>query len=281
LFVLYLLRRDLDQTTNQTSGSQRKDLAESQQSISLPLRLSTSLAGGSYSSRMDKMTEMNLDTASENLSIYDKYLSELLDNDLKKEKIEAYTFKNKTRLTPSSCSSSTYNKPNESEHRDYYESNNINEYGAYCEHRVNGVDEKNGAHSLKLLQLEEKEYLDKIITTTTTIVKTSKSEDLYLTFDNACNNFNIEAVSINNETKDDYELDVNQNDYSAIDSIKSFNVMRGKAVSSHGDHDEYTRKANKDLTELNSDNLIENHNIYSILSSYFSVDFKKAKTQLF
>lgn len=203
------------------------------------------------------MIEINVDTESENPSIYDKYLSELLDRDLgtnasnssfnensvnKQFKKKNESLSNRQTLTvidenktnnfsnPNGNTGSTFNLNTICDRDDWFE----NEFK--CK---------------SLVKLEEKEYLDQIITTTTT-VRTKTTDDLFMMFDskfydsenqcddnnntiNSCNNLNLNTSFTNNST--------------------NINNKNGNA-------------------NFNHNNRLNNPSLYSSLTNYFSKNNK-------
>ena len=96
--------------------------------------------------RKSKLVEMNVDTASENQSIYDKYLDDLIQQNDEKQ------------------TSRNYNLLHSSSRQEIKDVQNENEFK--CNNKY-------------LLTLEEKEYFDVVTTTTTTMMNKSEKDDFY------------------------------------------------------------------------------------------------------
>lgn len=113
------------------------------------------------------MIEVNVDTQSETPYVYDKYLSELLDHDLNycsKTQIERRTFTN-----------------------EWFESETISK----AKSESDKFDADFRCNSF--IKLEEKEYMDQIITTTTTIRKLN-NDNLFMICDSNLNDISEDPI---------------------------------------------------------------------------------------
>lgn len=113
------------------------------------------------------MIEVNVDTQSETPYVYDKYLSELLDNDV--------NFCSKTRFEQNIFT------------KEWFESESVSKTRSESD-KFDGDFRCNS-----FIQLEEKEYMDQIITTTTTIRKLH-NDDLFMICDNHLNDISEDPI---------------------------------------------------------------------------------------
>ncbi|RNA23122.1 Tetratricopeptide repeat 28 [Brachionus plicatilis] len=121
---------------------------------------------GDHNSRIHKMIEINVDTQSETPYVYDKYLSELLDNDM------------------NYCSTQTERRTFTKE---WFESETVSKTKSESD-KFDGDFRCNS-----FIKLEEKEYMDQIITTTTTIRKLN-NDDLFMICDSNLNDMSEHPI---------------------------------------------------------------------------------------
>ncbi|CAF0924045.1 unnamed protein product [Brachionus calyciflorus] len=198
-----------------------------------------------HASRLHKMIEVNVDTQSENPYVYDKYLSELLENDLNYTSKYQYEFKNVSENYKS-------------------EKNSINK-----ERRAQSESEffESDYQCRNFIKLEEKEYMDQIITTTTTTIRRLSNNDLFMFCENNLNEINENPIIRSEKYEENYVTSKPPKTKQTNNGEINFKI--NKIPLSNGNSQDDFKTNRQEMKETYKHKFTESkENIYQCLTNY-------------